>query len=151
MSGGIVIKSTYIKNGDSMEFHSKRDYLYFSIFAFAQLIAIFNPTTVSSLKVLCVLALIQVFFFTLTTYTATINKDTIQYTKKFFSFTISQRSVHVESIEKIEKITYTMKLHNKDGKNIHFAMYSPEFISAMEAFCAQHNIPIVGKESKKST
>lgn len=32
----------------------------------------------------------------------------------------------------------------------YFAMYSPEFISAMEEFCAQHNIPIVGKESKKN-
>ena len=134
-----------------MEFHSKQEYLYFLSITFLALITIFNPSTVPSLKVLCVLTSITVFFFAMTTYTATINKDSIQYTKKLFSFTISQRLVRVESIEKIEKITYTMKLHNKDGKNIHFAMYSPEFISAMEAFCAQHNIPIVRKESKKST
>lgn len=92
----------------------------------------------------------MVFLFAMTTHTVTINKDSIQYSKKFFSFTISQRSVRVESIEKIEKITYTMKLHHKDGKSIHFAMHSPEFISAMEEFCAQHNISIVGKESKKN-
>ena len=133
-----------------MEFHSKRDYLLLSLLTFSQLIAIFNPTTVPSLKVLCVLALILVFFFTLTTYTATINKDSIQYSKKFFSFTISQRSVRVESVEKIEKIRYTMKLHHKDRKIIHFAIHSPEFISAMEEFCTQHNISIVEKKSKKN-
>ena len=133
-----------------MEFHSKREYLYFFSITFFALISIFNPTTVPLLKVLCALTLITVFFFAMTTYTATINKDSIQYSKKLFSFTLSQRLVRVESIEKIEKITYTMRLHNKDGKNIHFAMYSPEFISAMEAFCAQHNIPIVRKESKKN-
>ena len=83
-------------------------------------------------------------------HTTTIKKDSIQYSIKFFSFTISQRSIPVESIEKIERIRYTLKLHNKDGKNIHFKMYSPEFISAVEEFCAQHNISIVGKESKKT-
>lgn len=86
-----------------MEFHSKRDYLYFSIFALTQLIAIFNPTTVSSLKVLCVLFLIMIFYFTMTTHTVIINKDSIQFSKQLFSFTFSQRSVRVESIEKIEK------------------------------------------------
>ena len=86
----------------------------------------------------------------MTIHTATIKKDSIQYSIKFFSFTISQRSIPVESIEKIEKIRYTLKLHHKDGKNIHFAMYSPEFISAVEEFCTQHNIYIVEKESKEN-
>ena len=144
------MQSTYVKDGDSMEFHSKKEYLYFALFTFVQLMAIFNPTTVPSLKVLCVLGSITVFFFAMTTHTVSINKDSIQYSKKFFSFTISQCSVRVESVEKIEKIRYTMKLHNKDGKNIHFAMHSPEFISAMEEFCTQHNISIVEKKSKKN-
>lgn len=132
-----------------MVFHSKRDYLNFSLFTFGMLMAIFNPTTVPSLKVLCVLAVITIFFFAMMTHTATINKDSIKYATKFFSFTISQRLICVESIEKIEKINYTMKLHHKDGKSIHFAMHSPEFILAMEEFCAEHTISIVGKESKK--
>ena len=130
-----------------MEFHSKRDYLLLSLLTFAQLMAIFNPTIGPALTVLCVLALITVFYFTITTHTATINKDSIQYSKKFFSFTISQRSVRVESVEKIEKIRYTMKLHHKDRKIIHFAIHSPEFISAMEEFCTQHNISIVEKNT----
>lgn len=133
-----------------MEFHSKREYLHFLTFTFMGIIAIFNPTTVSAIKILFALVFITVFYFTMTIHTATIKKDSIQYSIKFFSFTISQRSIPVESIEKIEKIKYTMKLHHKDGKNIHFAMYSPEFISAVEEFCAQHNISIVEKESKKN-
>ena len=133
-----------------MEFHSKREYLHFFTFTFAGIITIFNPTITSGLKILFVLALIVAFYFTMTIHTATIKKDSIQYLIKFFSFTISQRSIPIESIEKIEKIRYTLKLHHKDGKNIHFAMYSPEFISAVEEFCAQHNISIVEKESKKN-
>ncbi|MEK4700201.1 hypothetical protein MKX47_11440 [Solibacillus sp. FSL R7-0668] len=132
-----------------MAFHSKRDYLNLSIVTFMTLIAIFNPTTVLSLKVLCVLAFLTVFFFAMMTRTATINKDSIKYETNFFSFTISQRLICLASIEKIEKINYTMKLHHKDGKSIHFAMHSPEFISAMEEFCAEHTISIVDKESKK--
>ena len=131
-----------------MEFHSKRDYLYFSMFALTQLMPIFNPTTVSSLKVLCVLFLIMMFYFTMTTYTVIINKDSIQFSKQLFSFTFSQRSVRVESIEKIEK-KYTTKLRRKDGKRIYFGVHSPEFISALEEFCTLHNISIVDKLSKR--
>lgn len=131
-----------------MEFHSKRDYLYFWIFSLTQLLAIFNPTIVSSLKVLCVLALILVFYFAMTTHTVIINKDSIQFSKQLFSFTFSQRSVRVESIEKIEK-KYTTKLRRKDGKRISFGVHSPEFISALEEFCTLHNISIVDKLSKR--
>lgn len=60
-----------------MEFHSKRDYLNFSLFTFVALIAIFNPTTVHLLKVLCVLALITIFFFAMKTHTATIKRITL--------------------------------------------------------------------------
>ena len=131
-----------------MEFHSKRDYLYFSMFTLVQLMAIFNPTTVSSLKVLCVLALILVFYVAMTTHTVMMKKDSIQFSKQLFSFTFSQRSVHVESIEKIER-KYTTKLRCKDGKRISFGIHSPEFTSALEEFCAQHNISIVEKKSKR--
>ena len=131
-----------------MEFHSKRDYLYFSGLAVAQLLAIFNPTIVFSLKVLCVLALITVFYFSMTTHTVIIKKDSIQFSKQLFSFTFSQRSVRVESIEKIEK-KYTTKLRRKDGKRIYFGVHSPEFISALEEFCTLHNISIVDKLSKR--
>lgn len=133
-----------------MQFYSKRDYPQLLIFTSFGIITIFNPTIVLTLKILFVLVFITIFYFTMAIHTVTINKDCVQYSVKFFSFTISQRSIPVESIEKIEKIKYTMKLHHKDGKNIHFAMYSPEFISAMEEFCAQHNISIVEKESKKN-
>lgn len=133
-----------------MVYHSKRDYLNCFTVTFLAVVAFFNPTTVTTLKVLAVLAAISVFFVAMTTYTATIEKDSIQYVRNFFSITISQRSIPVESIEKIVKIKFTLKLHQKSGKNIHFAMYSPEFISAMEAFCAQHAIPIDCKEKKKT-
>lgn len=133
-----------------MQFYSKREYLQLLSFTFVGIITIFNPTIVLTLKILFVLVFIPVFYFTMTIHTATIKEDSIQYLIKFFSFTISQRAIPVESIEKIEKIRYTMKLHHKDGKNIHFAMHSPEFISAVEEFCAQHNISIVKKESKKN-
>ncbi len=132
-----------------MTYHSKRDYLNFFLVTFLAIVAFFNPVTVPTLKVLCVLASIFTFYFAMTIYTATIDRDSIQYTRKFFSFTISQRFVPVESIEKIEKIRFTMKLHQKDGKSIHFAMYTPEFISKIEEFCAQHGILIEVKESKK--
>ena len=137
-----------MKNGDSTEFHSKRDYLYFSIFAFAQLMPILNPTTVSSLKVLCVLGLVMIFYFTMTTHTVIINKDSIQFSKQLFSLTFSQRSVRVESIEKIERKYITM-LRRKDGKSISFEIYSPEFTPALEEFCTLHNISIVDKLSKR--
>lgn len=133
-----------------MQFYSKREYLQLLSFTLFGVITVFNPTIVLTLKLLFVLTFIPVFYFTMTIHTATIKKDSIQYLKKFFSFTISQRVIPVESIEKIEKIRYTMKLHCKNGKNIHFVMHSPEFISAIEKFCAQHNISIVKKESKKN-
>ena len=133
-----------------MVYHSKRDYLNCSIVTFMAVVAVFNPTTVTTLKFLCVLAAISVFFVTMTTYTATIEKDSIQYVRQFFSFTIHNVQVPVESIEKIKKIKFTLKLYQKDGKSIHFAMYSPEFISAMEAFCAQQAIPIESAEKKKN-
>lgn len=109
-----------------MQFYSKRDYPQLLIFTSFGIITIFNPTIVLTLKILFVLVFITIFYFTMAIHTVTINKDCVQYSVKFFSFTISQRSIPVESIEKIEKIKYTMKLHHKDGKNIHFAMYSPD-------------------------
>lgn len=43
-----------------------------------------------------------------------------------------------------------MKLHQKDGQSIHFGIYSPEFISKLEEFDAQHSILIEEEKSKKN-
>jgi hypothetical protein len=58
-----------------MTFHSKKDYLNFSLVTLTGIIAFFNPNTVTSLKVVCVLAAISVFYVLMNTFTVTIESD----------------------------------------------------------------------------
>lgn len=132
-----------------MTFHSKMNYLNFLTVTFVAITAVLNPTIVTGLKVLSILAVMLVFYFEMNTFTVTIEHDSIEYTRKFLSFTKSQQLIPVESIEKFEKIRYTMKLHQKNGQNIHFGIYAPDFISKLEEFSAHHSIPIEEKKSKK--
>lgn len=125
-----------------MVFHSRREYGFFIGYTVVAGMAVLNPTTATALKGLCVLAFIGMFYFALQVETATIQQEAIHYTKKLFAWTISERLIHAESIERVEKIKYTLKLYEKGGKHIHFAIHSPEFIAAVEAFCAQHCIPM---------
>lgn len=132
-----------------MQFHSKREYVQLLLFALFGMITIFNPTIVLSLKQLFVVVFLIGFFFTMTRQRVTITKDSIQHAIEFLSFTILHRLIPVESIEKIEKINDKMKLHHKHDKNINFAIDSPEFISAIEAFCVEHHISIMENDAKK--
>ena len=132
-----------------MTFHYKKNFLYYSLLTLVAIIAIFNPNTMVSLKIVCVLAAISGFYIAMNTFSVTIKSDSIEYTRKFFSYTKSQQLIPVESIKKFEKIKSTIKLYKKDGQSIHFDIYSPEFISKLEKFSAQHSIPIEETKSKK--
>ena len=133
-----------------MTFHFKKKFLYFSLVTLVAIITSFNPNTVTSLKIVCILAAISGFYIVMNTFTVTIESDSIEYTRKFFSYTKSQQLIPVESIKKFEKNKSTIKLYKKDGQIIHFDIYSPEFISKIEEFSTQHSIPIEEEKLKKN-
>ena len=58
-----------------MTFHYKKDYLYFSLLTLVAIIAFFNPNTVVSLKIVCVLAAISTFYIAMNTFSVTIKSD----------------------------------------------------------------------------
>ena len=73
-----------------MTFHYKKDYLYFSLVTFVAITSVLNPTIVTGLKVLSILAVMLAFYFEMNTFTVTIESDSTRvYSKVFLIYKIS--------------------------------------------------------------